>query len=82
MTVYLLNRKRAEIFAEFRDTRRKERKNGERKSATWDRTGDRMDGTRRRTSNARRNAKPDGQMWTLSEQRAMKRESVEWTARN
>ena len=43
--------------------------------ATRDRTGDGTDGKRRRTSNARRKEKPDGQMGASGEQRATKREN-------
>ena len=38
------------------------------------RTGDGTDGKRRRTSNARRNGKPDGQTGASGEKRATKRE--------
>ena len=44
-------------------------------SAIRDRTGDGTDGKRRRTSNARRNGKPDGQTGALGEQRATKEEN-------
>ena len=44
-------------------------------AATRERTGDGTDGKRRRTSNARRKGKPDGQTGASGEQRATKREN-------
>ena len=61
------------MFIGCKSTRRKkERCAG---SAKQDRTGDGTDGKRHRTSNARRNRKPDGQTGAAGEKRATKREN-------
>ena len=61
------------MFVEYNSTRRKkERCAGSAKSG---RTGDGTDGKRRRTSNVRRNGKPDGQTRASGEKRATKREN-------
>ena len=72
VTVCLVNRQRAKKFVEYNSTRRKKRRTEARKGG---RTGDGTDGKRRRTSSARRNGKPDGQMGASGEWRATKREN-------
>ena len=72
VTVWLANRQRAKMFVEYNSTRRKKKKERCAGSAKGDRTGD---GKRRRTNNARRDGKPDGQTGASGEWRATKREN-------
>ena len=71
----LANRQIAKLFVEYSSTRRKKERSVSTKSAIRDRKGDGTDGKRRRTSNARRNEKPDGRTGKSGEQCATKREN-------
>ena len=69
MSICLEDCQRVKVFVEYRSTPRRKEKAVSVQSATRDRMGDGTGGKKRRTGNARRSERPDGQTRTPGEQR-------------